>query len=140
MKRGLKMGKQRAIKLNLDRTFEEKSFKRDRNIIKDGKNTINFEPMCVFSEKKSRWRFWRGARHIIVFVDGAVKALRFGKVTEEMKPFWTQEEEKKLIKREMKKSLAEHKPMSWMQFIILLIPIFAIFIVVLKIAFQFGVF
>jgi len=139
------MGKQRAIKLNLNRTFEEKGFDCDRNIVKDGKNTVAFEPMNVFSEKKTKVlgiipRFWKSARNLILFVDGAVNALKFAEVTEEMKPFWTQDEEKKLVKREMKKSLAEHKPITWTQFVILLLPLFAIFIVVLKIAFHFGVF
>ena len=140
MKRGMNMGKQRAIKLNLNRTFDEKNFGCDRNIVKDGKNECKFEPMCVFDENKPKWKFWRGARHIILFVDGAVKALRFGKTTVNMNPFWTQAEEEELIKREMKKSLAKHKPMSWAQFIILLVPMILIFIVVLKIAIQFGVF
>jgi len=137
------MGKQRAIKLNLNRTFEEKKFGCDRNIVKDGKNTVVFEPASVFSEKKTKAlgfipRFWRGARHLILFVDGAVNALKFGEVTEEMSPFWTQTEEKKLVKREMKKSLTTHKPMSWMQFIIILLPVGACFILLLKIATYLG--
>ena len=139
------MGKQRAIKLNLNRTFEEKSFNCDRNIVKDGGNTVVFEPACVFNEKKTKFlrfipRFWRGSRNLILFVDRAVNALRFSKVTKEMNPFWTQKEEKKLIKKEMKKSLAEHKPMSWAQFIILMIPIMACLILLLKISMQFGIF
>ena len=139
------MGKQRAIKLNLNRTFEEKSFGCDRNIVKDGGNTVTFEPASVFSEKKSKFlgfipRFWKGARHLILFVDGSVNALKFGEVTDEMNPFWTQKEEKKLVKREMKKGLASHKPMSWAQFIILMIPIMACLILLLKISMQFGVF
>lgn len=139
------MGKQRAIKLKLNKTFEEKNFSCDRNIVKDEKNTVTFEPMNVFSEKKNKLlgvipRFWRGSRNLILFVDGATQALGFGKTTKDMNPFWTQKEEKELVKREMKKSLATHKPMSWAQFVILLIPIFAIFLVVLKIAFYFGVF
>lgn len=132
------MGKQRAIKLNLNQTFEEKKFSCDRNLIKEGKNECEFEPVCVFHEKKSRWKFWRGARHLIIFVDGAVKALRFGKTTTNMNPFWTQKEERELVKREMKKSLAKHKPMSWAQFIILLIPIGLIMIVLLKMATHIG--
>jgi len=139
----IKMGKQRAIKLNLNRTFEEKKFGCDRNIVKDGDNTVIFEPACVFSEKKTKFlgfipRFWRGARNLVLFVDGAVNALKFGEVTEEMNPFWTQKEEKKLVKNEMKKSLTKHKPMTWMQFIILLIPIGFIAILLLKVATYLG--
>jgi len=138
-----KLGKQKAIKLNLNRTFEEKKFGCDRNIVKDGKNTVAWTPACVFSEKKTKAlgfipRFWRGARHLILFVDGAVNALKFGEVTEDMNPFWTQKEERELVKREMKKSLATHKPMSWMQFIIILLPVAGCLILLLKIATYLG--
>lgn len=133
------MGKQKAIKLSLDRTFVEKSFKRDRNIVKDGKNEVSFEPASVFSEEKSRWKFWKASRHLILFVDGATEALKFSKTTKEMNPFWTQEDETKLVRREMKKSLMEQKPMTWMQFIILLIPIIVILILVLKNTLERGV-
>lgn len=138
-----KLGKQRAIKLNLNRTFEEKKFGCDRNIVKDGNNNVTFEPSCVFSEKKRKLfglipRFWKGSRNLILFVDGAVNALKFGEVKEEMNPFWTQKEERELVKREMKKSLAKHKPMSWMQFIIILIPIGICLILLLKMATYLG--
>ena len=133
------MGRQRAIKLNLNNTFREKKFKCDRNILEDGKNETEFEPVCVFSETGiSRWKFWKRGRHLIFFVDGAIEALRFGKTTSEMNPFWTQGEEKELVRREMKKSLAKHKPMTWLQFILLLAPIVAILIVVLRMASQIG--
>jgi len=139
------MGKQRAIKLNLNRTFVEKNFSCDRNLVKDGGDTIAFEPASVFSEKKRKFlgfipRFWKSARHIIVFVDGAVQALKFGEVKEDMNPFWTQKEEKELVRREMKKSLATHKPMSWAQFIIVLAPVFACLIILVKLALHLGAF
>jgi hypothetical protein len=49
------MGKQRAIKLNLNRTFTEKEFEQsDAMHIKDGNNTVTFEPACVFDEEGSQ--------------------------------------------------------------------------------------
>jgi hypothetical protein len=49
------MGKQRAIKLNLNRTFTEKEFEQpDAMHIKDGDNTVKFEPACVFDEEGSQ--------------------------------------------------------------------------------------
>jgi len=133
------MGKQRAIKLFINKTFREKKFGCNRNIIKDGKNECEFEPACCFDEVGiPRWKFWKRPRSLILFVDGAVKALRFSKTTEEMRPFWTQKEEEELIKRQMKKSLAKHKPMTWMQFIVLLIPVGIILILLLKIATYLG--
>jgi hypothetical protein len=134
------MGKQRAIKLNLNRTFEETTFKCDRNILKVDKSTVGFTPVCVFSEKKPRFRFWRGARNLVFFVDGALHALKFSKVTDEMEPFWTKKDEEKLIEREMKKNLTQQKPMTWSQFIILLIPVLVILGISLKIALDLRVF
>lgn len=59
------MPKQRTIRLYLDNTFEEKSVKFDGNKLKPEKNDeVTFEPICVFSERKSRLRFWRGARRL----------------------------------------------------------------------------
>lgn len=134
--------KQRAIKLNLNRTFEEKKFPCDRNIIKDGKNEALFEPACVFTEEKRKFLkiFGGKARNLIFFVEGARNALRFGETTDKMNPFWTMEEAEEFIEKEIAKSLAKYKPMTWGQFIIVLIPILACFILLLKIAFYFGVF
>lgn len=128
----MKLGKQRAIKLLLNRRYEEKKFSTDRNILKDGDNQTAFEPACVFYEKKPRWKFWRGSKDIVLFVEGAVNALRFGKTTKNMNPFWTQKEEKTLVRREMKKGLASHKPLTWTQFIILMIPIVVILLCELR--------
>lgn len=135
MKRGENMGKQRAIQLKLNKRFVEKAFKTDLNIIKDGKNETEFEPDCIFTEDKPRWKFWRGTREIVLFVDGAVKALRFSRVTQNMAPFWNQDDERALIRREMKKSLASHKPMTWGQFVLLMIPIVAILLLALNLTF-----
>lgn len=136
------MGKQRAIKLNLNRTFKEKSFPCDRNIVKDGKNKTLFEPACVFTEEKSKFLglFGRKGRNLIFFVEGARNALRFAKTTEEMNPFWTMEEAQEFIEKEITKALAKYKPMTWAQFIIVLIPILVMLGILLKIALFFGVF
>jgi len=49
------MAKQRAIKLNLNRTFVEKEFTiEDALHIKDGNNIVGFEPACVFDEEESQ--------------------------------------------------------------------------------------
>jgi len=136
-----------ALKLAFILAFEIAlvDFDCDRNLIQDGKNTIVFQPASVFSEEKRKLfgiipRFWKSARHLIVFVDGAVEALKFARVTKTMNAFWTQKEEKELIKREMKKSLAKHKPMTWAQFIIVLIPVFACLVILLKLALYLGAF
>ncbi len=131
--------RQRAIKLFHNKTFVEKKYKTDRNSLKDGDNDCEYEPSMVFDEVGvSRWKCWRAKRRLVLFVDGATKALNFGKTTEEMKPFNTQGDLKKLVRREMKKSLAEHKPMKWSQFILLMIPIVVILLLLLNLTFGGG--
>lgn len=142
------MGKQRAIKLNLNRTFEEKDFPCDRNVITDQKGRvikreigkIEFEPAMVFSEIKPRWRFWRTARNLILFVDGAKKALQFSKVTKEMMPFWTKKEAKEFVNKEIAKSLTRFKALTIWEFIIILILLIVIIIISLKGALTIGAF
>lgn len=114
------MGKQRAIKLKLNRKFLEKRFKYDRNILQDGKNKVKFEPACVFTEEKPRWQFWKKTRELIIFVDGALKALMFKKSEGGIAPFWTQKDMKKLVKVQMKRSLAEEKMIKTWQFFIIM--------------------
>lgn len=49
------MGKQRAIKLNLNRTFTEKDYDIEDSLhIKDGESKIEFVPSCVFDEAESQ--------------------------------------------------------------------------------------
>lgn len=140
------MGKKiRGIRLFLDQTFEERRFASERNKAKYGKknNTeTSFEPVCVFSERRSwsKFKFWKNPRHLIFFVDEALSALRFGKAIDEIASMWTQDEIKTVVKKQMAKSLTEHKPLKWSQFIMLMIPIVAILILLVSIANRVGVF
>lgn len=123
--------KQRAIKLNLNRTFEEKTYPCDRNKVKVGKKeTVTFEPACVFSEEKSKLRFWKRARHLIVFVDGAKNALKFSEVTDEMMPFWTVKEVTELVNKLVAKARLKFKPMTWGQ--VILIAILLIIVILMQ--------
>jgi len=134
-----KVRKQNTIKLFLDNTFEEKGLPVDRNKIKDGKG-VEFEPICVFHERKPRRVFWRSPRHLILFVDGALKALRFKKGDTTMMPFWTKKEAGEFVNMEIAKSLTQLKPMTWGQFIVLLIPLAISLIILIKIALTMGAF
>lgn len=138
--------KQRVIRIFLDRTFEEKNYETDQNLVKyDGKET-RFEPACVITERKSggsRWKFWRklkSARNLIFFVDGLTEAIRFAKTTKNMQPFWTQKEAHEFANKMTRKALTEYKPMKWSQFIILLIVNLIVLGVVVLIGKRFGAF
>jgi len=134
------MAKIRGIILRLNRRFKEANFKTDQNNIHyEGKKT-KFEPYCVFSEEKPRYKFWRGARQIVLFVDGCAKALRFKEATEDLVAFMTQKEARNFVDCEIKQSLEQYKPMKWSQVILLAIPIFVTMFVVIMTALHFGVF
>lgn len=134
-----KQKKQRAIRLNLDGTFDEKKFKRDGGKLQDGSNEVLFQPACVFTENKKRGAL-RGKRKLLLFVEGTRQALKFqavkdkaGKVKLVMKdplPFWTMGEAAEFVDKKVTESLMRHKPMTWAQFIILLVPIIILLFVV----------
>jgi len=128
------MGKQRAIKLNLNRTFVEKDFPSDVGQLKAGKHDkVAFTPACVFSEEKTKFmgfipRFWKGARNLIFFVDGAKNAMKFSKVTDKMMPFWTKKEADEYIKKQIAKARLKFKPLTWGQVILLAVLLIVVII------------
>ena len=131
--------KQRAIKINLNRTFDEKNFKTDVGKIYEEKGLeVGYEPACVLSENKPKWVFWRSARHIILFVEGAVKALKFKEAGKDLQPFWTKKESRLFVRKEITKALQEFKPMKWSQFILIFIPVVFILILLIRIAMTVG--
>ncbi len=132
------MGKQRAIRLNLNRTFDEKNFPTGTGKIYDEKEEVNYEPICVFTENKSRWKFWKGARNLIFFVDGALHALKFKEKTDDLNPYWSKKEARLFVYKMIMKALQEFKPIKMWQFIILLIPNIIILFVLIRIASVIG--
>jgi len=135
-----------VFKLNLDRTFEEVKLKVASGKITDGKNVVLFEPACVFHERNKP--FFRARRKIVLFVDGARNALKFKPVPDakdkesltmdDFNPFWTMGESAEFVDKEITKSLMKHKPMTWAQFVIVLIPVLITLGIVVKLALQFG--
>jgi hypothetical protein len=144
----LKLGKkkQRAIRLNLDGTFDEIKLPRDAGKVKDGKNEVMMQPACVFTEKKTS--ILKSKRKIILFVEGTTKALKFKNVStdpkqeklrmEDFNPYWTIGEAKQFVEKETAKSLEKHKPMTWAQFVIILIPVLITAGMVAKLLMHFG--
>lgn len=135
-----KLPKHQVIKLYLDNTFTDEKIAFDGNKLRDGDDRPEFEPICIFQERKSRRVFWRKPRRLLFLVQGAVKALKFKEQDETMLPMWTKKEAKEFVNVEIAKSMIRFKPMTWGQFIILLIPIVVILGVILKIAFTIGAF
>ncbi len=135
------MPKQRAIELYLDNTFEEKGFPFDSGKLKVGKkDDVQFEPICVFTERKPRRCFWRGARKLLFFVDGTVQAIRFSKTLEEFQTFWTKKESKEFVDKAIATAVNEVKPMKTWQFFVIIGLLIAIFAVLMRLATLWGAF
>jgi len=126
------MAKQRAIRLYLDETFDEKTYSRDVNKVKVGKDDeVRFTPKKVFKEVGiSRFKFWKQPRHLIFFVDGAMEALGFSKVTKNMQVLWTKKEATEHTKKQVAKARLKMKPMTWGQ--VILIAILLIIVIALE--------
>jgi len=118
----------------LNRTFVEKNFPSDVGVIKAGKSDkVRFTPACVFSEEKTKFmgfipRFWKGARNLILFVDGAVNAVEFSKVTTKLMPYWTKKEADEYIKKQIAKARLKFKPLTWGQVILLAVLLIVVII------------
>jgi len=133
------MAKTRVIELYLDNTFDDKKVKFEVNKLKPTKKKeVQFEPICVFKERK-KGRF-RRRKSLILFVNGAYQALRFEKVTDKLQPLWTKKESEEFVKKQVAKSLEEAKPMTWTQFFILLGVNVGILVFIFAIAQRLGIF
>ena len=116
------MGKTRAIKLYLNKTYDDKKFTTKAGVIKDGKDAVGYTPLCVFSEKKPRKVFWRGARQLILFVEDAMNALHFTEATDELQMAWGKEEAREYVfKLEALASVAVKPLKTWQFFVIILL-------------------
>lgn len=110
------MGKTKCIKVYLNNTFDYKNFGFKESEIKDGKNKVKFTPLCVLKENKPRRIFWRSARHLILFVEGAMSALHFTKATEEMQTHWGKDESRLFVKKMVALASVQVQPLKTWQF------------------------
>lgn len=136
------MGKVNTITLNPDMTFEEKKRKtQSKQIVIDKDYSVTLTPgRSVFSEVGlSRWKPWKKPRNLVIHLDRAQKAFELHDgATRELDPnYWTQEEEKKFVKKIIAKSKAEQKVISLSYFLIL--TIMMIIIIILQIAAMKGI-
>lgn len=131
MKGKNKKEKQRVLVLNLDRTFEEKTLPREGGQIEDKQGAkVNFSPDCVFDEKDKKRL--RKKRKLVLFVEGTTQALKFKETKDptdpenpklqldDLNPFWTVRQAKEFVDKQITESLEQHKPMTWLQYIIML--------------------
>ena len=104
----------------MNNTFDEKSLSIEANKLKEGKGTVAFEPICIFTENKPRRAFYRGARRFVFYVDGAVKALRFRETTDELQTAWTKKEAQEFVDAEIAKAHQKLKQIKTWQFIVIM--------------------
>lgn len=112
--------KQRAIKLYLNNTFEEKSFEVDGVKLYDKGKELNYTPQCIFTEKKPRSTFWRPPRKLMFFVDNCINAVTWDKETDKLQIAWTQPEAKGFVYKQITKALEKFKQMKMWQFVVLI--------------------
>lgn len=122
-KRKARKNKQRVLRLNLDKTFDEIKLSRENGQVKDGDNKVLMQPADVFTERKSP--MYRGKRRIVLYVEGTQKPIRFKTVkvndgkekaeVEDMNPFWTVGEAKEFVNKTTTDSLRKNKPFTNMQ-------------------------
>jgi len=114
------MAKTKCIKVYVNNTYDEKNFGFMESVIKDGKNKVNFTPLCVLRENKPRKIFWRSARSLILFVEGAMTALHFTEATEGMQTHWGKNESRLFVKKLVALASVEVKPLKTWQFLVIM--------------------
>lgn len=120
----IKMAKTRAVRLNKNMTYDDKKFKKDAggNIIDGNKNNkVKYTPLCVFHENKPRRAFFRGAKTLIVFVEDAVHALTWDKLTKNLQLAWGKDEAREFVFKMEALAQVEAKPMTMWQFAVLIL-------------------
>jgi len=123
------MGKQHCIRINKNGTKTEKDFKTEDNQIIDGKNKVTFTPNCVFPpapERFSKFKFWKWfktKRSVMIFIEGALHALRFVVGDDSLQTHWNKKEAQNFVHKMVVLESMSVKPLKLYQFIILMIGI-----------------
>lgn len=133
------MGKPKikAYCLYQDKSFDIKKGKIEANQIKFGKkDSIQFDTENIFMKQTgtgllSRLNPFKMPQKYVFYIDGAVKALKFRKNTNQIMTDWTKPEAKHFTEKTVAQTLAEMNPITWAQFFILLIPIILTLVIVL---------
>lgn len=121
------MPKQRCIKIYANNTYDDKKFKIEGLNIKDGKDGVQFSPLCVLKENKPKGRFWRGTKTLIVFVEDALEALHFNKGDDTMQLAWGKSEAREyMFKLEALASVSVKPIKTWQFGVIILMLLFAL--------------
>jgi len=115
------MAKTKCLKVYLNNTYDEKAFSFKESVIKDGKNKVKFTPLCVLRENKPRKIFWRSARSLILFVEGAMSALHFTEASDKMQTHWGKDESRLFVKKMVALASVEVKPLKTWQFLVIML-------------------
>lgn len=115
------MAKQKALKIHLNNTFDEKGFKVKEGVIFDGNDRVGYNPLCVLTENKPKRVFWRGAKTLILFVEGALNALRFMEATDKLQTYWSKDEASAFVEKMVALAGVEVKPLKTWQFLVIML-------------------
>lgn len=90
-----------------------------------------FQPASVFHEKK-RFLSLKRPQNLVLMVEGAYKALTFRRGDKYLNPFWTQRESDQFADRVIAHKVAELKPVTWNQVIVIVVALGIVGLLVLK--------
>jgi hypothetical protein len=126
-------GKVKLMVLKPTGQYKDRTVKvLDNNKLKIGDSTPNFSPLNFFEEDLKPIIFWRRPRRKLLWVEGMAKVLSFKELKDdvgELQWWWTNKEVRQYIKKEIAKAKMEVKPISRIEFVVILA--FLIVIIVL---------
>ncbi len=131
--------KNRVIKLNLDKTYEEAmTVCEEGKIDWSKKKKPEYEPDAVF-RPQHRGRLFRKPQ-LILFGEGCSEAYKFDKKTKGLQTHWTEEEAQRVQEKQLALSIEKYKPFTWGQVILLAVPTFITLFLAVVIANRVGIF
>ena len=131
--------KNRVIKLNLDKTYEDEKKVCEKGIIDWNKEKHpEYEPDAVFRPLHDGRIFKKP--QLILFGEGCSDAYKFDKKTKGLQTHWTEAEAQRVQEKQLALSIEKQKPFTWGQVILLAVPIILNLILMIAIANRLGIF
>jgi hypothetical protein len=121
--------------LTIDKKYRNKRYKKaDDNKLKIKDIQPNFTPSDFFEEEKPFWKFWRVPKRKLLWVEGTSKVVTYKEIKRDegdLTWYWSRKDIQNYIKKEIAKAKTDVKPISRMEFVMIMI--FLIILVVLNI-------
>jgi hypothetical protein len=131
--------KNRVIKLNLDKTYEDERKPCERGVIEWSKDKKpEYEHEAVFKPLHEGRIFKKP--QLILFGEGCVNAYKFDKTMKGLQTHWSEDEAQRVQEKQLALSIEKQKPFTWGQVILLAVPIFLNLILMVAMCNRLGIF